>query len=75
MITRKDLVKVMDSGLAKRKGSTQITQAGTSLVTIDYMSPEQATGNPADNRTDIWSLGVMLHEMLASEMPFQGAFD
>jgi serine/threonine-protein kinase len=75
IVTRKGLVKVMDFGLAKRKGSTQITQEGTYLGTIYYMSPEQASGDPADHRTDIYSLGVMLYEMLTGELPFQGKFD
>jgi len=74
IITKKGLAKVMDFGLAKRQGSTQITQDGASLGTIDYMSPEQAAGNQVDHRTDIWSLGVMLYEMVAGEMPFRGEF-
>jgi tetratricopeptide (TPR) repeat protein/predicted Ser/Thr protein kinase len=75
MITKKGLVKVMDFGLAKRVGSAQITKSSTSLGTIDYMSPEQASGEPADHRADIWSLGVVIYEMVTGKVPYEGAFE
>lgn len=71
MITHDGQLKIMDFGLAKLKGSRGITRTGTSLGTLSYMSPEQAQGIPADHLTDVWSLGVVLYEMLTSELPFK----
>jgi len=71
MITSSGLVKIMDFGLAKVKSSASITKTGTSLGTLAYMSPEQGQGLPADQRSDIWSLGVVFYEMLTGELPFK----
>jgi len=68
-------VKIMDFGLAKFRDSAQLTQIGTTVGTAAYMSPEMASGKDADQRTDIWSLGVVIYEMLAGELPFQGDYD
>jgi serine/threonine protein kinase len=87
MIRRRDrVVKVLDFGLAKmteKKSSTMKieeseaptdikTAPGTIMGTINYMSPEQAQSGHIDERTDIWSTGVMLYEMIAGTMPFSG---
>jgi dienelactone hydrolase len=65
-------VKIVDFGLAKRANQTGLTQTGTTLGTIAYMSPEQTRGVDADARTDVWALGVMLYEALTGRLPFQG---
>jgi serine/threonine protein kinase/Flp pilus assembly protein TadD len=75
MLTRTGQIKVMDFGLAKLKGSAQITKAGTTIGTVAYMSPEQARGEHVDHRSDIWSLGIILYEMLAGHLPYRGDFE
>lgn len=72
MLTPKNLVKIMDFGLAKVKGSTRLTQAGSTIGTVAYMSPEQARGEDVDKRSDIFSFGVVFYEMLAGKLPFRG---
>jgi len=62
--------KLLDFGLATVKGSDSITRAGSTLGTIAYMSPEQAQGKAVDHRSDIFSLGIMLYEMITKRQPF-----
>ncbi len=72
MVTSKGQVKVMDFGLAKLRGATKLTQAGSTVGTAAYMSPEQASGDEVDHRSDIFSFGVVLYELLAGNLPFRG---
>lgn len=74
-ITSDGVVKILDFGLAKLDSQTQLTKTGTTIGTVAYMSPEQAMGQSVDHRTDIWSLGVILYEMIASRLPFKGEYE
>jgi tetratricopeptide (TPR) repeat protein/tRNA A-37 threonylcarbamoyl transferase component Bud32 len=71
-VTPEALVKIMDFGLAKLKGATTITKTGSTLGTVAYMSPEQAQGIEVDQRSDIFSFGVVLYEMITGQLPFKG---
>ncbi len=70
MLTPEGGIKVLDFGLARRAGESQLTMPGTSLGTISHMSPEQAKGQASDARTDLWALGVVLYECLTGHLPY-----
>ncbi len=71
-LDRHDRVRILDFGLALRRGLTQLTPQESTVGTISYMSPEQTTGHLLDHRTDIFSFGAVLYEMLTGHRPFNG---
>ncbi|HKE54086.1 MAG TPA: Stk1 family PASTA domain-containing Ser/Thr kinase [Actinomycetota bacterium] len=72
MVTRDGVVKVADFGLARALADAQITEAGTVTGTVQYLAPEQLQGEPADARTDLYSLGIVAFELLTGRLPFTG---
>ncbi|MCX6143033.1 MAG: serine/threonine-protein kinase [Ignavibacteriales bacterium] len=72
MVNLKNQIKVMDFGLAKLKGSLKLTKTSSTVGTLAYMAPEQIQGGEVDARSDIFSFGVVLYEMLAGHLPFRG---
>ncbi|MCK5058445.1 MAG: protein kinase, partial [Candidatus Aminicenantes bacterium] len=71
IINQEGVTKILDFGVAKLTRGTKVTKEYATLGTVHYMSPDQLTGNEIDQRTDIWSLGVVLYEMLTAELPFK----
>jgi serine/threonine-protein kinase len=72
IVTTNGVVKILDFGIAKLSGSP-MTAPGFTPGTVSYMSPEQTRAEPTDARTDVWSLGVVMYEMLTGARPFRGA--
>ncbi|MEE9171022.1 MAG: serine/threonine-protein kinase, partial [bacterium] len=75
LLDKDDSVKILDFGLAQKRGATKLTKEATTLGTLYYMSPEQCQSSELDQRTDIWSLGIVLYEMITGKTPFQGEYE
>lgn len=75
MLTEKGQAMITDFGLAKLTWGVDLTKTATIMGTASYMSPEQAKGEKVDHRTDIWSLGAMLYEILTGKLPFKSRHD
>jgi len=73
LVSPEGAARIADFGLAKIAGEARLTRAGRAVGTVAYMSPEQLRGEDVDARTDVWSLGVVLREMLTGSLPFHGA--
>jgi len=75
LLSRSGAVKLVDFGIAKARGQSHHTQAGTVKGKVAYMAPEQLRGEPLDRRVDLYSLGVVLYELCTGRMPFEANSD
>ncbi len=75
LITDSGVTKIMDFGVAKLRGTPTVTEPGTRIGTVDYAPPELVMGDKSDHRSDIFSLGIVLYELLTGQRPFQGDHD
>ncbi len=75
LVDKEGRARILDFGLATIKGEKKLTMTGSTLGTINYMSPEQTRGEESDQRSDIFSLGTVLYEMIAGQLPFRGDYE